>query len=340
MIIVLTFKFRLCVENKINLLDEGYPLRPRPSNDLETCEKRNAWWTCTGGEVLCSMAYHHPLILKTNSKEVHIPHHQLNFNPGPYHSTQTLLDNQEFNMDPTFHETIPSFRSFAILMWSSQIISPLFEISQNFFKPQTSPLSQHLMLGVYRDFYPKVLQPMSYLIDLQLYKENLRKEPSRYANSNMLVIVIGGNILQILYFNNLMEYSDHLMQPELAQIHRDKTKELAKNLINFLKSTLKLSSGTSQLELDLTQYYISCPLIPVLILQLIKIFLPMETLLDREALGYFLEIMKFFSCYYQIAELYVKWCQSQIKTNGKFYFKETDRVTGPVRGLLKFFQKA
>ena len=104
--------------------------------------------------------------------------------------------------------------------------------------------------------------------------------------------------------------------------------------------TLRLQNYQNSPEFDLTQHYISCPTIPVLILHLIKVFIPMESLEDRENLQFLLEIMKLFSNYSPNAELYVKWCQCQIKTNGRFYFSPEDDITNPVRGLLKFFRKA
>jgi hypothetical protein len=154
----------------------------------------------------------------------------------------------------------------------------------------------------------------------------------------MLMAIMLFNTFHIFYFLLLSKYLHHLNDYSEAKLHKIEAKILCQELIGFISRTMILP-GYPDPKVDLTQFYVSCPLIPLILTQLIKVFLPAESTEDIQILQFFVELMKQFAIFSPYAEVYLQWCQSQIKTNGKFFFSPNSGVTPPTRIMSKVLQE-
>jgi hypothetical protein len=321
------------MESKVNLIDSDHPFNPRDFFDPKKIEIRNAWWCRLSGEFAISAAYFKPLHLTANPQESHIPHPQLDFTPGPYGAVEDLDEKLHKYDQCTPYNKVPHFHGLAKLTWLCQALSPYLDIFLRF-KPEYSEFDQRIMIDKFQSYYPSTFGRNMEYYCMKKYEEDVQENPDHYANTTILMAIILFNTFHIFYFLLLTKYFHRLNDSSEAKLQKIEAKLLCQELIGFISRTMILP-GYPDPKVDLTQFYVSCPLIPLILTQLIKVFLPAESTEDIQILQFFVELMKQFAIFSPYAEIYLQWCQSQIKTNGKFFFNPNSGVIPPTRIMVK-----
>jgi hypothetical protein len=308
------------------------------NQSIELCEKRNAWWYIQGMDVVRSLLYDFPIGMRSNPEQCHIPHHLLNFSPGPYPVDVNINLSFQNSYSPSIYEILPHFNYFSIVIWIAELIMLVLSEMKAFYKSPNDADLREKLLNIIAKKFEEIITKNSKHFNLLDYKENLKTEPSAYANASILFIIVTFNSFIMLYYKSVsIAYTD-INCIKFADKYKLKMKATAKSLFNFIIKTMKLKNYPEP-EIDLTQYYICSQFTADLLMCLIKLFTPITTIEDNNQVKFLLELLSEFSLYHPMSQLYSDWCTAQMKSNGKFICTN-DIKTIHQKGVLKVFEKS
>jgi hypothetical protein len=322
------------MESKVNIIDSDHPINPREFFHPQKIEIRNVWWCRLSGEFAISAAYFKPLYLIANPQESHIPHPQLDFTPGPYGAMENLDEKLHKYGQCTPYNKVPHFYGLAKLTWLCQAFYPCIDIFLRFFKSENTEFDKRIMIDKFQTYYPNTFGRNIKYYCMKKYEDDVQENPEHYANTSMLTAILLFNSFHILYFLLLAKYLHHLNDFSEAKLQKIEAKFHCQELMGFISRTMILP-GYSDPKVDLTQFYVSCPLIALILVQLVKVFLPVESTEDIQILQFFVELMKQFVIFCPYTKIYLQWCQSQIKSNGKPFFNHNSEIASPTRIIAK-----
>lgn len=322
------------------MIDADNQIDLNNDKNIEHCEKRNVWWCIVSVEVVMSILYNIPISTRSNPKQCHIPHHLLNFSPGPYQIDENIEYKFQKIYSPSIYQILPHFNYISISIWLTEVAALVFREMKAFYKSSKDLNYRAKLLNNLDEKIEEIVIKNSKLFNLLDYKAKLKTEPSAYANSSALFIVVTFNAFIMLYYEAISTAYKDVKYLKLAKKYKLKMKAVAKSLFNFIIKTMKLRSYPDP-EIDLTQYYISTQVISDIFVSIMKLFTPIITIEDRDQAQFVLEFLSELSHYFPMSQLYSDWCASQVKTNGRFNYSNytNDIKTISQKGVLEMLEK-
>ncbi|KXN64850.1 hypothetical protein CONCODRAFT_13806 [Conidiobolus coronatus NRRL 28638] len=157
-----------CLELRLHMVDADNLTCLKSDQSIEICEKRNAWWCIMGVEFIMSLVYSIPISGWSNPEQCHIPHHLLNFSPGPY-SIDEKIDNSFQNIySPSIYETLPHFNYISINIFFAQVTVLIMREMKAFYKYEK---------------FEEVFIKNSKILNLLDHEAKLKTEPSQPSHS-------------------------------------------------------------------------------------------------------------------------------------------------------------
>jgi hypothetical protein len=319
------------------MIDADNQTSVKNEESIEVCEKRNIWWCIYDVEVIISMLYNFPISSQCNPENCHMPHHSLNYNPSPYQVMEDIDHTTHFVSSPSIYQRLPHLNHLSILTWACRIMDFFIRKLGGFYKSSKGIGDRVKILIELDSLFDEIVHGSSYLFDLSKYEKNLKANPTDYAKTSSLLVVLTFNSF-IMFFNEALFncYTD-VKDTITSEKYKNKVKNQGKSLFKFIIKTMKLRNYPDP-EIDLTQYYISSHVFPDIFISLIKLFTPITSAEDRKHAQFVLELVSEFSLYFPIAQQYSDWCMSQIKTNGRFNHNN-DAKTNSQKGMLRILEK-
>ncbi|KXN66638.1 hypothetical protein CONCODRAFT_11474 [Conidiobolus coronatus NRRL 28638] len=326
-----------CLELRLHMVDADNQACLKKYQSIETCEKRNAWWCIMGVEIAMSLIYNLPITAQSNPKQCHMPHHLLNFSPGPYSVDEDIEHSFQNIYSPSIYEKLPHFNYVSIIIWLAEAAVIILGEFKGFYKSSKDIQYRAKLLSNLDEKFGIILN-ISKFFNLVDYEAKLKTTPLDYANTSALFIVITFNAFIMFFYEAIYHAYIDIKLFNLAEDYKLKMKDRAKSLFSFIAKTIKLRNYPDP-EIDLTQYYISIQIIPDILVSLIKLFTPIRTIEDMEQVKFVFELLYEFSLYYPKSKLYYDWCAEQMKTNVRFNYTN-DIITISQKGILKILEKS
>jgi hypothetical protein len=321
------------------MIDADNQTSLKNEESIEVCEKRNIWWSIMSIEVIMSLLYNFPISVQFNPEQCHVPHHSLNFSPGPY-SIDEKIDHKSQNLySHSIYRRLPHLNHLSTLTWGSEIIDFFIRKLEEFYKSSKGIGDRVKILIELDSLFDEIVHGNSYLFELLEYEKNLKANPKDYAKASTLLIVLSFNTFIMFFYEALSNCYIDVKDTKASEKYKNKVKTQAKLLFKFIIKTMKLRNYPDP-EIDLTQYYISCQVIADLFVSLIKLFTPITSAEDRKNAQFILEVVSEFALYFPMSQFYSDWCMDQIKTDGRFNYTKEKSAQNPQRSMLKIVHKS
>jgi hypothetical protein len=319
---------------RLHCLDEHHSQSPKIDTTREAVEMRSGWWGCLASESVASLLFLRPVNLIPNPKQTQIPSPHTNFSPSPHHQFDDFYSYTEpytYNMMDGVYQKDSQVNSMSKLTCMAVYLGHAFN---NYLKFYTNVPDQ---IEIYQNLKFKffsLLNSVDGHFSLTQYMQGVRTNPDFYATTAHLTGCITYHGIQVICHLIESKLDKEFNQLNISNENMVKAKVHSNKLLQFIKSTLQLPNCPPP-DIDLTAYYSSSQIIPIILLQLTKAFIPVKSAEDLDSLQLLASIIQKYSILSQHYTIYFDWCQHIIKHNGYFSLNKISKDENLVIGLLR-----